>query len=99
MGEHGILSAGNGLIHQGRRKDRHGADFHGHHLGERQIVAHGVQGVSLTAGFTYAKAPAVRKLADDASLRVDQFPGSMGQAPLFYIAAHALPEDGGELAV
>ena len=42
MGEHGILSAGNGLIHQGRRKDRHGADFHGHHLGERQIVAHGV---------------------------------------------------------
>ena len=198
MSEHSILSAGNGFIHQGRRKDRHGADFHGHHLGEQQIIVHGVQGVSLTAGFTYAKAAAVGDLTgnlrhevkktgpqlgnpvvsqggaipqaggedignlhntgadrqglcqvgqqvlvrfwflayddiqpvfavagrtcvvdglegpaegfagfktmvqrnvDDASLRVDELPGRVGQTPFCYIAADALPEDGGELPV
>ena len=62
----------------------------------RTCMVDGLKGPA--EGFAGFK-PMVQRNVNDASLRVDQFPGSMGQAPLFYIAAHALPEDGGELAV
>ena len=41
----------------------------------------------------------VQRNVDDASLRVDELPGRVGQTPFFNIAADALPEDGGELPV
>lgn len=94
MSEHSILSAGNGFIHQGRRKDRHGADFHGHHLGEQQIIVHGVQGVSLTAGFTYAKAPAVRKLAGNLRHQVKKTGPELGN--LVVPQGSAVSQAGGE---
>lgn len=63
MGEYGILSAGNGPVHKGRRQDGPGADLHGHHLGKQQLMIHGVQVIPIIAGLAYAKAPAAGNLA------------------------------------